>query len=370
MKVLVTGGAGFIGSHIVDALVEEGHEVVILDNLEEQVHKGEVPDYLNGEAEFIRGDVRSREDLRKALDGVEVLFHEAAAVGVGQSMYLIEDYVDKNTKATATLMDLLVNEEHSLKKLIVASSMSIYGEGTYECDSHGLMHPPLRPMEQLKSHGWRMKCPICGEPMKPVPTNEDKPLRPTSIYALSKRDQEELCIITGSSYGIPAVALRYFNVYGPRQSLSNPYTGVAAIFSSNIKNDNPPIIYEDGLQSRDFLSIKDIVQANLLVMKSSKADYGVFNVGSGKPTTVLQIAELLAELYGKDIEPEIQNKYRVGDIRHCYADISRIRKLGYEPKVDIREGFRELVDWGKTAEAVDESRKAAKELVDRNLVEK
>lgn len=368
-QILVTGGAGFIGSHLVDALVAEGHSVTILDNLEEQVHAGKEPDYLNKEAEFIKGDVRSKDDLRKALEGAEVLFHEAAAVGVGQSMYMIEDYMDKNTMATSTLMDLLVTEEHTLKKVVVASSMSIYGEGTYECPDHGIIYPELRPLTQLKEHEWEMKCPDCGKEVSPVPTREDKPIRPTSIYALSKRDQEELCLITGYSYGIPTVALRYFNVYGARQSLSNPYTGVCAIFSSNLKNDNAPIIFEDGAQSRDFLSVKDIVQANLLAMKKKKADYQAFNVGSGKPTTVLQIADMLNELYGKDIEPEIQNKYRIGDIRHCYSDISKIQKIGYKPSVEIKDGFRDLVEWGKTVDAKDKSKQAAKELIDRKLVE-
>ncbi|MBD3389049.1 MAG: NAD-dependent epimerase/dehydratase family protein [Candidatus Altiarchaeales archaeon] len=368
-KILVTGGAGFIGSHLVDALVSEGHEVVILDSLEEQVHKGREPDYLNPAAEFIKGEVSDREMLRKSLDGVEILYHEAAAVGVGQSMYMIEEYMGKNTMATSVLMDLLVNEEHSLKKLVVASSMSIYGEGAYECGEHGILYPPLRPTEQLKSHRWEVMCPDCGKPCKPAPTTEEKPVRPTSIYALSKRDQEELCLITGMSYGLPTVALRYFNVYGPRQSLSNPYTGVAAIFSSNIKNGNPPIIFEDGNQTRDFVSVKDIVQANLLVMNSSKADYQAFNVGSGKPTSILGVAEMLAELYGKNLKPDVQNKYRVGDIRHCYADISKLKKIGYMPSVDIKNGFRELVEWGKTAEAVDESKRAAQELKERNLVE-
>ena len=371
MKIIVTGGAGFIGSHIVDALVEE-HEVVVLDSVELQVHAKGKPSYLNENVTYMFDDIRNKEKLKEALFDAEVVFHQAAAVGVGQSMYQIERYVDVNTMATAKLLDILVNEEHEVKKLIVASSMSIYGEGTYKCGDCGVVYPSLRTEEQLKKREWEMKCPQCGKVVKPVPTGEDKTLQPTSIYAITKRDQEEMCLQIGRAYGIPVVALRYFNVYGPRQSLSNPYTGVCAIFSSRIKNRNPPPIFEDGWQTRDFVSVHDIVQANLLAMKSLSANYDAFNVGTGKATSILEIAQTLIELYGKGkLKPEITSKYRAGDIRHCYADISKIKnKLGYSPKVDFEKGMKELVNWGEKQEAADKFEQAHEELLEKGLVEK
>jgi dTDP-L-rhamnose 4-epimerase len=369
-KILVTGGAGFIGSHLVDALIDEGHEVRILDNLDEQVHNGKTPEYLNKKAEFIKGDVRDQDTWVKCLEDVEIIFHEAAAVGVGQSMYMIKEYMDVNTQGTALMLDILSRKEHDVKKIITASSMSIYGEGAYDCSKCGIVYPKLRSDRQMKKHDWEMKCPTCGKTTEAIPTKEDKPLHPTSIYAISKRDQEEMNLVTGKAYGIPTVSLRYFNVYGPRQSLSNPYTGVAAIFSSNIKNNNPPVIFEDGLQSRDFIHVSDIVKANLLVMGEGRADYEAFNVGCGRPVTVLDIAEGLLRLYGSDVKPRILDKYRSGDIRHCYSDIGKISKLGFKPKITFEEGLRDLVEWGKTVEAVDLSEKAAQELYERNLVEK
>ena len=368
MKILVTGGAGFVGSHLVDELAKK-HDVVIYDNLEPQVHKN-VPEYLNNGTEFIKEDIRNRAKLKEAVSDSEVIFHEAAMVGVGQSMYQIEKYMDVNTMGTAKLLDILANEEHNVKKLIVASSMSIYGEGKYECSECGILYPQLRSNEQLKKREWEMKCPTCGKVVSPVPTDENKTLQPTSIYAISKKDQEEMCLSVGRAYGIPAVALRYFNIYGPRQALSNPYTGVCAIFSSRIKNNNPPIIFEDGLQTRDFVSVHDIVRANLLVMEKSKADYEMFNVGTGKPVSILDIASTLSKLYGKNLKPEIVNKYRAGDIRHCYSDISKIKKLGFKPEVSLEDGMKELVRWGMTQEAVDRSDAAYRELKERGLVEK
>jgi dTDP-L-rhamnose 4-epimerase len=370
-KVLVTGGAGFIGSHLVDKLVENGNEVVVVDNLEPQVHTKK-PDYLNSEAQYVFEDIRGESILAKAIKGVEVVFHEAAAVGVGQSMYQIEKYVEINTMATAKLLNVLVNEEHEVKKLIVASSMSIYGEGAYECEDCGVVYPELRTEEQLKQRTWEMKCPKCGKIVKHIPTSEDKPLYPTSIYAITKRDQEEMCLTVGRAYGIHAVALRYFNAYGARQSLNNPYTGVCAIFSSRIKSNNLPLLFEDGLQSRDFVSVHDVVKANILAMRSSNANYEVFNIGTGKSINILEIAQILVNLYNKDkeLEPEITNKYRAGDIRHSFADITKIKnKLGYKPKVDFEEGMKELVDWGEKEEAVDKFDEAHEELLRRGLVE-
>jgi len=368
MNILVTGGAGFIGSHIVDALVGK-HEVTVYDNFEPQVHKQE-PDYLNTDAALIRADIRDNESLKSAVMEADIIFHQAAMVGVGQSMYQIERYVDVNTLGTAKLLDILANEEHDVKKLIVASSMSIYGEGAYQCKDCGVVYPSLRAEEQMRSREWEMRCPECGKVVEPVPTDEMKPLQPTSIYAVSKKDQEEMSLAVGHAYGIPTVALRYFNTYGPRQALSNPYTGVCAIFSSRIKNNNPPIVFEDGLQTRDFISVHDIAAANLLVMENSRADYEVYNVGTGMPVSILEIAETLAGLYGKDLKPEVVNKFRQGDIRHCYADISKIQRLGFEPAMSFEDGMQELVAWGETQEAEDRSDVAYEELKEKGLVER
>lgn len=368
MRILVTGGCGFIGSHLVDGLVKNEYEVRVLDNLEEQVHQGKRPDYLNPRAEYVFDDIRNGIAVRKAIEDVEVIFHLAAVVGVGQSMYQIGKYVQINTIGTAKLLEILVNKENSVKKLITASSMSVYGEGAYQCEGCGVVYPKLRDAEQLKACRWEMECPECGKTVKSVPTSEEKPLNPTSIYAISKRDQEEMGLVTGVSYGIPTVALRYFNVYGPRQSLSNPYTGVCAIFSSMIKNNNPPMIFEDGLQARDFTSVHDIVRANILAMETPGMNYESFNVGTGKPTSILKIAKILARLYNKNMEPRIIGKYRAGDIRHCYADISRISRFGFEPRVDFEEGMKELVSWGKGIKAEDKTEKATRELEEKGLV--
>lgn len=370
-KILVTGGAGFIGSHLVDRLVNDGHEVVVLDNLEPQVHGSdeELPEYFNMDARFMKGDVRNPDDLRRALKGVEVVFHDAAMVGVGQSMYQITKYMDVNTMGTAQLLQVLVDEKIKLKKLVVASSMSIYGEGAYRCESCDIVYPSLRKREQMANNEWEQFCPKCEKIVTPIATPENKPLESTSIYAISKKDQEEMCLSVGRAYGIPTVALRYFNVYGPRQSLNNPYTGVCAIFQSRIKNNNPPIVYEDGLQSRDFISVSDIVQANLLAMNNSQMDYGAFNVGTGTTTTVLDAARVLNSLYNKELEPDIQKKFRVGDIRHCVSDISKIKKMGYEPTVSFENGMKDLVEWGKTVDAKDSVDKAHGELTTKGLVQ-
>jgi dTDP-L-rhamnose 4-epimerase len=372
-RVLVTGGAGFIGSHLVDALLRAGHEVRVFDSLEPQVHgdlreRGAWPDYLAADCVKIVGDVRDREALRQAIQGVDVIFHQASAVGVAQSMYEIERYVDANTRGTAVLLDVLANEKHGVRKLIVASSMSIYGEGQYRCSEHGHVYPRLRPEEQLAAHEWEMRCPICGQPAAPCPTDEDKPLHSTSIYAVTKKDQEEMCLAVGLAYHIPTVALRYFNVYGPRQALSNPYTGVAAIFSGRLLNGRPPVIFEDGLQSRDFTHVSDIVQANMLAMQRDDMAYGSFNVGTGRQLTILDVAEALIDHLGLDVEPEIVAKFRAGDIRHCYADIHRIQAHGYRPTVRFEDGMAELVDWVRTQEAVDTFERARTELTKRGLI--
>ena len=370
MKVLVTGGAGFIASFITDRLVKEGHEVVILDNLDKQVHPtGKPPAWLNKKAKFIKGDVREKADLKKAMEGIEVVFHEAAAVGVGQSMYEINYYVDVNTKGTANILNFLANEKHDVKKILVAASMSEYGEGLYECGKCGKIEPGMRSEENLAAGKFEQYCPNCGRELKPLPTPETKRLDCNSVYALTKKDQEELFLMVGKAYGIKAVALRYFNVFGPRQSLSNPYTGVAAIFMSRIKNNNAPVIYEDGKQTRDFVSVHDIAEANLLAMNSNSANYEVFNVGSGKPIPIKEVAETIAQLYGSKVKPEITSRFRKGDIRHCFADISKIKsRLGFEPKISFKEGMREIIEWSQGVKAEDRFEKATKELQKKGLV--
>ncbi|MGD9049953.1 MAG: GDP-mannose 4,6-dehydratase [Anaerolineae bacterium] len=371
-KILVTGGGGFIGSFLVDALVEQGNEVRSYDALVPQVHGPEqvAPDYLNPDAEFVKGDVRDREALSKALQGVDVVYHLAAAVGVGQSMYQIQYYTDVNTLGGAVLLDLLANTKHQVRKVLVASSMSIYGEGAYECAGCGLVYPRLRTEAQLKARDWEMKCPHCGRDVRSVPTHEDKPLYPTSIYAITKRDHEEMFISTGLAYGIPAVALRFFNTYGPRQALSNPYTGIAAIFSGRLLNGQPPIIYEDGQQSRDITHVSDIVQGLLLAMDKPEADYQVFNLGTGVPTSVAQVAEMLSQqLTGGRVKSQILNQYRAGDIRHCYADLTKARRLlGFEPKITLQDGMGDLLAWVKEQTAIDRFDQVEKELAAKELV--
>lgn len=368
MKILVTGGAGFIGSHLVDALVRQGHAVTVLDNFEPQVHQGRRPPYLNSEAEYIEGDVRNRDTWISLLRRNEVVFHEAASVGVAQSMYQISKYIDVNTLGTAYLCDCLVNERHSIRKCIIASSMSIYGEGTYRCPDCGEIYPSLRAESQLILRKWEAECPLCGKTVTPVATTENKPLMATSIYALSKKDQEEMCMMIGVSYKIPVVALRYFNVYGPRQSLSNPYTGACAIFLSRIKNKKPPLIFEDGLQARDFVYVDDIVRANLLALSDTRFDYGIFNVGTGRLTTILDIANTLITLTGERVDPTVEHKFRIGDIRHCYADISKITALGYAPSVTLAEGFKELLAGTRDVKAEDRIEVAQQELNRRSLI--
>lgn len=366
-KVLVTGGAGFIGSHLVDRLVAEGHDVRVLDSFEVQVHQEKKPSYLNKCAEYIKGDVRDEAVLGKALKDIGYVYHFAAKVGVGQSMYEIKDYMSSNTYGTSVLLHHIVNNRVPIKKMVVASSMSIYGEGSYSCGKCGIMTPFLRTEEQLKKRIWEVLCPVCGQQLSKLATSEGKKLLSTSIYALSKKDQEELCLIIGHSYKIPVVALRFFNVHGPRQSLSNPYTGACAIFSSRIKAGKAPLIYEDGMQTRDFVDVRDIVEANILVMEKKEADYRVFNVGTGTPTAILDVAKTLIKLYGSDIQPQVVNKYRVGDIRHCYADISGLKKLGFLPKYSLEEGLKNLVEWGRLEECLDMSDQADGKLDEFNL---
>lgn len=371
-KVLITGGAGFVGSHLADRLLAEGYKVRVLDNLTPQVHgevHGEVhggrrPDYLSPEAELMVGDVRDPDRLRQALAGIDIVFHLAAAVGVGQSMYEISRYMSINSQGTAELLQALLDRHQPLKKLIVASSMSIYGEGSCRCLKCGrTSSPPLRQIGQLKAGNWELACPSCGGALEPRPTAEEKPSDTTSIYALSKRIQEEMCLIYGRTYSTAVTALRFFNIYGPRQSLSNPYTGVAAIFASRLINGEAPLIFEDGRQMRDFVSIHDVARACMLAIDRPESDGRAINVGSGHPISILEVARLVSSSLSCEVAPVITRKYRAGDIRHCYADISKARRLlGYEPEVSHKLGFRELAAWLEGQKAVDKAETMLQEL--------
>lgn len=368
-KILIIGGCGFVGSHTADALLQRGYEVTVFDNLSPQVHRSGLPGYLSPEVEFVEGDVRNLRALSKVVARADAIYHLAAAVGVGQSMYEISDYISTNIQGTANLLQALLDTRSAPEKLIVASSMSIYGEGRYVCPTCGKAAPPPRSPEQLKTKQWELTCPNCHGALHPDATDEHKPLQCTSIYALSKKAQEEMCLLLGQTYGIPTVAFRYFNIYGPRQSLSNPYTGVAAIFASRLMNGNPPAIFEDGLQMRDFVNIHDIVQANVLALSSPGADGMALNVGSGQPITVQQVAEEIGLMLGSEVRPTISGTYRAGDIRHCYADISNISAaLGYSPKVRFRDGVAELVEWLESQQAHDYTEIALQQLTARGLV--
>jgi dTDP-L-rhamnose 4-epimerase len=362
-NILVTGGAGFVGSHLVDALVAAGHRVRVFDNLVPQVHGDSVPDYLSAHAEFVPGDVRDGDALSRALDGIDIVFHLAAAVGVGQSMYEIAHYMGVNTQGTAVLLQQLLNRRSHVEKLVLASSMSIYGEGRYLCVQCGDVAPPMRSSQQLRSKQWELLCPGCGEMLTPIPTEETKPLQCSSFYALSKKDQEEMCLLFGRTYGLPVVALRLFNVYGPRQALSNPYTGVAAIFASRLLNGKPPLVFEDGRQMRDFVSVHDVVRANLLAMECSSADGLALNVGSGEPISIREVAAALADALDSSAPAELTEKYRIGDIRHCFGDISAARKfLGYQPQERFAEGVKDLVAWLRGQQPEDRAAEAAAHL--------
>ena len=348
-QILVTGGAGYIGSHLVDALVAREYRVKVLDNLEPQVHRsGQWPSYANPKATYVRGDVRDRAVFEPLVLESDAVVHFGAAVSVGQSMYQIDRYVDVNTRGTALLLDILVNNKHHVEKVLAASSIGVYGEGAYRCATHGAVAPTIRSEEQLAARDWEQRCPACGNHVVSVPTPEDKPLYRDNIYSMTKLHQEEMVLLIGKTYGIPSVAPRFFNVYGPRQSLSNPYAGVAAIWLSRLLNDRQPVVFEDGGQLRDFVSIHDVVACLVLMIETAGADFLPVNVGSGETVTILEIARTLNRILGKSIEPEVTQAGRKFDIRHNTADITRAKTtLGFKPRVTLDQGFGELVEWAK-----------------------
>jgi dTDP-L-rhamnose 4-epimerase len=367
-KVLITGGAGFIGSHVADLLLAKGYSVRLLDSLAPQVHADQQrPSYLNSEAELIVGDVRDAEAVQRALHGVDAVLHLAAAVGVGQSMYEIVNYTEINEVGTAVLLEALA--KRPVARLVCASSMSIYGEGFARTADGSSVAPPDRSLDQLRRGQWEL-IDERGGPLTPVPTPEDKPLSLSSIYALNKYAQERMCLIAGRAYNIPTVALRFFNVFGTRQALSNPYTGVLAIFASRILNGKPPLVFEDGLQKRDFVHVTDVAEACALALETDRGVGDAFNVGSGQSRTILSIAEDLARIMGRlDLKAHVIGKYRVGDIRHCFADVTKAREvLGFQAGMEFQTGMQELAEWLGGQVAKDSVDQATDELVRRGLV--
>jgi dTDP-L-rhamnose 4-epimerase len=362
LSILVTGGAGFLGSYVVDDLLAGGHEVRILDSLDPQVHPGGLrPDHLSADAELLVGDVRSRDALVEALDGVEAVVHLAARVGVGQSMYELDGYTDVNTRGTAVLLEALA--ERDIRRLVVASSMSIYGEGLYRRPDGSVADDVERTRAQLLAGAWDP-----AAELRPVPTPEWKAPRLSSVYALTKYDQETLCLLWGAAYDVPTVALRFFNAYGPRQALSNPYTGVLAIFASRYLNGRSPRVFEDGEQRRDFVSARDVARACRLALTAPDAPGRAVNVASGRDVTVLEVARILAEALELEIEPEVTRQARVGDIRHCFADTQLARDvLGFSAEVGLEDGVAELVEWLRDQIADDRVEAAAGELAARGL---
>jgi len=364
--VLITGGAGFIGSHLSDELLHHGYRVRILDNLSPQIHgpAQQIPSYLDSDAELIVGDVRDADTVARALIGVDAVVHFAARVGVGQSMYEIADYTSTNVQGTAVLLEALL--KHPVRRLLVASSMSIYGEGLYRDDA-GKAATGRRSTQQLSLGDWEVRD-AAGVPLTPAPTPETKPIDLASIYALSKQQQEQMCLIFGDAYQIPTVALRFFNVYGPRQALSNPYTGVLAIFAARLLNGKPPLVYEDGRQRRDFVHVSDVARACRLSLESAAATGRAINIGSGQDVAIAELAQLAARAMDLDIYPLITGQYRKGDIRNCFADITLAGELlDYRPRVTLEDGVRQLAPWLAEQTAEDRVEQANKELQRRGL---
>lgn len=370
MKVLITGGGGFIGSHTADALLSRGYAVRVLDCLDPQIHGPGCrrPAYLDPQVELQIGDVRNRADVKKALDGVEAVYHFAAQTGVGQSMYAIHSYSDHIINGTAMLLDVLANTRHAVRRIVLSSSRAVYGEGAYRCAACGVVHPVLRTREQLERQQWEILCPGCGRELAAIPTPEDKPQRPISVYALAKQVQEQLLTMFSRTYGVPVVILRYFNVYGTRQAINNPYTGIGAIFTNRALAGQDISIYEDGLPGRDFVNVRDVVQANLLALENVRAAGGIFNVGTGECLTVLDLAELIRKTLSSSVELKFTGQFRLGDIRDCYADLGHSREiLGYAPKIAFEEGVNELIAWARGEKIEDHFAKAEEALKKRGL---
>ena len=369
-RVLITGGAGFIGSHTADALIERGHQVRVLDILDAQIHgqSEKFPDYMHPEVECIRGDVCSPDDVRAALDGVDAVMHFAALTGVGQSMYDLRPYVNVADVGTATLIEAIIKQKIDLKRLVLASSRAVYGEGTHRCPEHGLFYPPARRREDMEADRFDVYCPKCGVAMAGLPTAEDRPLHPMSVYAWTKKHQEDLCLYAAETFGLPVTMLRYFNVYGTRQSLRNPYTGVVSIFYSRIKSGQPIYLYEHGIPVRDFVFVDDVVQANLLALETDTRPGICLNVGEGSISTITDVAEALAAATGTTAKMEDRGEFRVGDICSCYADLGNIEQaLGYRPTVNLKDGMQRFADWAATEESVDLYQQTVDELQRHNL---
>jgi dTDP-L-rhamnose 4-epimerase len=365
-RILITGGAGFIGAHVAHELLQHGYRVRALDSLLPQVHgpSGERPGYLHPEVELVRGDVRDREAVRQALQDVEAVYHFAARVGVGQSMYELVEYTDVNESGTAQLLEALI--ERPVRRLVVASSMSVYGEGLYRSPD-GQLCEGERTTARLRGGDWGVYG-AQGELLQPVPTPESKRPAVASVYALNKLQQEQMCLLVGAAYGIPTVALRFFNAYGPYQALSNPYTGVLAIFASRLLNGRPPLVYEDGEQQRDFVHVSDVALGCRLALERPEASGKVINIGSGRAVTVCEVARRMAAAVGVRIEPTITGTHRTGDIRNCFADIGLAREvLGYEPQMTFEQGLEQLADWLAGQTAVDRISQASEELTARGL---
>ncbi|CAA9467322.1 MAG: UDP-glucose 4-epimerase [uncultured Rubrobacteraceae bacterium] len=341
-RALVTGGAGLIGSHLSDLLLERGYGVRILDNLEPNTHRNGRPPWIPREAEFLRADIRDRGAVRSALEGVDVVFHQAAYGGYMPEM---AKYVEVNSFGTAQMLEIIRDENLPVGKVVVASSQAVYREGAAECPEHGPVFPDTRPVDRLAGGDYSVRCPVCGKPSDPIPTPEEAPMGGETVYAITKSDQERLALAWGRQTGIPTVTLRYSCTYGPRQSVFNPYTGVIAIFATRLLNGRPPVLYEDGQQTRDLCFVGDVARANLLAAESDALDGLPVNVGSGRATTIREVAQMVSEALGVRIEPVARGEFRPGEMRHLTSDVSRVREAGYEPGVDLAQGIERYIGW-------------------------
>jgi len=367
---LITGGAGFIGSHLADRLLREGWHVRAIDNLDPLAHpSGRAPAHLSSDVELIVGDVRDRAAVERTLAEVEVVFHLGGVVGNGESMVNVLRAVDVNSAGTAGLLEAVLARRDSIRRVVVASSMVVYGEGAYRCLAHGDVPAPGRSLEQLRLRRWEPLCPRCGSELEPIPVTEDLPLRPTSVYGITKRDQEELALLLGGAYGLEAVALRYLNVYGPRQALGNPYTGVAAVFAARSLAGRRPRVFEDGGQMRDLVSVLDVVEATALAADAPGAAGHAINVATGHRLRVSDLARWISRALDSDADPEVTGEFRAGDIRHCFADTSRAQELlGFEARRSLEEGLPELAEWVARQQVDEQGDDAVADLRARGLV--